>query len=155
MQHLLSYTNFDFSGLSESWLHTNSPSSELHVPGYNIFRRDRSKGRGGGVMIYIKDHINCHQICWPFDHELESTGLNIVLSSAMSLCSLLCIVHIPLIMIFVSHLKSYLKHVILKTEVILLGDLNCNWLDTTNRKPLKQITDYWITGFYTIVGRSN
>ena len=105
---------WDFLGLSESWLHNNSPSSALHVPGFNIFRRDRSKGRGGGVMIYIKDHINCHQICWPFDHELESTGLNIVLSSAMSLCSLLCIVHIPLIMIFVSHLKSYLKHVILK-----------------------------------------
>ena len=51
--------------------------------------------------------------------------------------------------------KKLLKACDFKTEVILLGDLNCNWLDTTNRKPLKQITDYWITGFYTIVGRSN
>ena len=142
MQHLLSYTNFDFSGLSESWLHTNSPSSELHVPGYNIFRRDRSKGRGGGVMIYIKDHINCHQICWPFDHDLECIGLNIVLSSEMSFVPIV-VYHPPSSNNdFYITFKNLLKACDFKTELMLHGDLNCNWLDKTNRKPLKQITDF-------------
>lgn len=44
----------------------------------------RSEGRGGGVMIYVKDHVNCQRICWPFEHDLECIGLKIVLSSEMS-----------------------------------------------------------------------
>lgn len=133
-------SNLNFLGLSESWLHHNSPSAALHVPGYNIFRRDRSEGRGGGVMMYIKDHINCHQICWPFDHNLECIGLNIVLSSEMSFV-LIVVYRPPSSNDFYITFKKLLQACDFKTEVILLGDLNCNWLNKINRKPLKQITD--------------
>ena len=39
---------------------------------------------GGGVMIYIKEHIRCKQIEWSCDNELECIGLNVTLSSQMS-----------------------------------------------------------------------
>lgn len=37
--------------------------------------------------------------------------------------------------------NKLLKACYFKIEVIILHDLNCNWLDKTNRKSLKQITD--------------
>lgn len=42
---------------------------------------------------------------------------------------------------FFTTFKKLLRACDLKKEVILLGDLNCNWLDKTNRKALKQIMD--------------
>ena len=31
---------------------------EISIPGYNVFRQDRSS-RAGGTVMYVKDHINC------------------------------------------------------------------------------------------------
>ena len=127
--HLLHDSNLDFLCLSETWLHTNSPSAALQVPGYQSFRQDRSYGRGGGVMIYVKDHLNCHQICWPFNHDLECLGLKLMLSPEMSF--VLIVVYRPPSSNndFYTTFKKRLKACDFKTEVILLGDLNCNWLD--------------------------
>jgi hypothetical protein len=44
-------------------------------------------------MIYIKDLINCHHVCWPFEQDLGCIGLNIMLSSEMSF--VLIVVHRP------------------------------------------------------------
>ncbi len=65
--HLLSSSNLDFLCLSETWLQQSTPASVFSVPGYQSFRQDRVGGRGGGVMIYVKDiiistnviHLNC------------------------------------------------------------------------------------------------
>lgn len=34
-------------------------------PGYNIFRKDREAGRGGGVLIYVREKFKCELIRWP------------------------------------------------------------------------------------------
>jgi len=75
-------------------------------------RQDRSNGRGSGVMIYIRDHFKCQQICWPSNHDLECLGLNVMLSPEMSF--------IPIVVYrppsfnndFIPHLKNCFKHVI-------------------------------------------
>ena len=46
-----------FDSVSETWLHENIKDDEIHIPGYNIFRRDRTTGVGGGVSIYVKENI--------------------------------------------------------------------------------------------------
>ncbi|KAJ8020150.1 hypothetical protein HOLleu_42029 [Holothuria leucospilota] len=49
-------------GVTEPWLHSDISNSEIQVPGYKIFRQDRADtvcGRGGGVLLYVKDSINC------------------------------------------------------------------------------------------------
>ena len=54
--------NPDIIGVTESWLHSDIGNSEISIPGYYIFRQDRldtTKGRGGGVLLYIRDSINC------------------------------------------------------------------------------------------------
>lgn len=47
MEHLLSESNIDILGISESWLTHSSPSAAVNIPEYNVFRRDRETGRGG------------------------------------------------------------------------------------------------------------
>ncbi len=42
-------SNLDFLCLSETWLHENSPSAALEVPGFKLYRRDRVGSKGGGV----------------------------------------------------------------------------------------------------------
>ena len=63
-QYLLD-SNITFSGLSETWLNKNIPSSMLYVPGYQLFRLDRAwvnaknqikKGRG--LCCYTNGNCN-------------------------------------------------------------------------------------------------
>ena len=43
-------------GLSETWLSDKITDSEEGVPGFHMFRRDRSR-RGGGVMVYVSEQL--------------------------------------------------------------------------------------------------
>lgn len=110
IKHLIVNSNLDYLCLSETWLHKNSPSAALSVPGYNIFRRDRPEGRGGGLMFYFRDNINCRQIQWKHDDVLECIGLNITLSPQMSF-SLIGLYRPPssTLVLFLYQLKSILK----------------------------------------------
>lgn len=50
----------DILGITESWAHEGISNAELELTGYNMFRKDRSKGvreRGGGVLLYVKKSI--------------------------------------------------------------------------------------------------
>ncbi len=71
IHHLLLDSNLDFLCLSETWLHENSPSAALEVPGFTFYRRDRVGSKGGGVMIYVKTGIQCNEIAWANRINLE------------------------------------------------------------------------------------
>ena len=65
-----SYHVFDIICITESWLTTDIDNSFIAIPGYNIFRKDRSslnsnKTTGGGVCIFVREGIvsdrwTCH-----------------------------------------------------------------------------------------------
>lgn len=61
-----------------------SPSAMLCAPGYNIFRRDRLVGRGGGIMFYIKESIRCTDLQLAYNFDIECIILDLSLSSQMS-----------------------------------------------------------------------
>lgn len=52
--------DFDVIIVNESWLNNNIPDKYV-IENYNLYRRDRSKGRGGGVFIAVKDIYKCAQ----------------------------------------------------------------------------------------------
>ena len=54
VRHILLENNTDILCLSETWLSDQTPDSLLQIPGYNIFRRDYSFNKGGGVAIFIR-----------------------------------------------------------------------------------------------------
>lgn len=44
---------FDVFTISESWLDASVSDLEIEVPGYNIYRVDRSNKTGGGICAYV------------------------------------------------------------------------------------------------------
>lgn len=44
--------------VTESWLNDSVLDVEILPPGYVILRKDRLSGRGGGVALFIKNHID-------------------------------------------------------------------------------------------------
>ena len=57
-ENLLYSIKFNFSviGISETWLHNNSPQL-FNIPNYTLIRADRQERRGGGVAFYIADNL--------------------------------------------------------------------------------------------------
>ena len=47
---------FDVFVINESKIDSTIPDSEINIPGHNIIRKDRNT-HGGGVVIYIREHI--------------------------------------------------------------------------------------------------
>ena len=62
---VLSY-DADIIIIAETWLKKSHTDDMFNIRGYQIFRRDRPKRRGGGVAIYVKD-------CFVADICKEST----------------------------------------------------------------------------------
>ena len=46
----------------KSWAKTDITDAELVLTGYVMFRRDRMRRRGGGVILYVKEFIQAYEI---------------------------------------------------------------------------------------------
>ena len=54
--------NYDTVGFSEIWANDNISDSELNIPGYSLYWKDRNNKctmKGGGVVLYISDDLVC------------------------------------------------------------------------------------------------
>lgn len=98
-------------------------------------------------MIYIRDNLQCNELKWSPNIDLECIGLSVTLSPQMSFI-LLVLYRPPNSTIeFYESLNSVLKECdrkksqCHKKEMLLMGDFNINWENRTNRKALKQVTD--------------
>nr|CAH7765172.1 unnamed protein product [Callosobruchus chinensis] len=60
---------FDILAISETWLNDQFSSRDLMMDGYNLIRKDRSFGRGGGVLLYVFDKFKYDVIATSCDIE--------------------------------------------------------------------------------------
>lgn len=142
IEHLLCNSNVNFICLFiyETWLTSSSPKAVVSLQDYKTFRKDRGQGRGGGVLLYVKNNLKCNQIKWPNDITLECIGVNISLPREMSL-TVICIYCKPTANIdFYDQLKALLASCNHKKEILLFI---INWDDKKDRKNLMLITDYF------------
>ena len=75
----LAPSTIDILAINETRLDSSIHDSEVHIPGYEIVRRDRSidDRSGGGVCFYIRNCIN-YSICSDFCiNQLEKIGIEI------------------------------------------------------------------------------
>jgi len=63
--HLRSY---DIIGIMEAWW-DSSHDWTIDVGEYRLFRKDRQGRRGGGVTLYVKDHLECMELHLGLDEE--------------------------------------------------------------------------------------
>ena len=59
--------NYDVIGITETWLNTENRDflAEYKLPGYTTFEKSRTDKNGGGVLLYVKDHLNPVQLLKP------------------------------------------------------------------------------------------
>ena len=74
---LVSSTRPEILALSETWLDSSVGDGELYLPGYTLFRCDRSRC-GGGVAMYCADHLTCSVLsCGPSASGVEYLWVSI------------------------------------------------------------------------------
>ena len=61
----------DIMAITESWTNSSISDPFLSIPGYRLIaRKDRADttcGRGGGILMYAKSKVTCHEIATPDD----------------------------------------------------------------------------------------
>jgi ribonucleases P/MRP protein subunit RPP40 len=73
----------DILGITESWMHDGVNDAEVSMMGYRLFRKDREKnseagkGRGGGVLLYIRDDLTAVDVSSEKDKKNESLWVKI------------------------------------------------------------------------------
>ena len=69
--------------ITESWTNPSISDSFLSIPGYRLIARkdraDTSNGRGGGILLYAKSTVVCHELATP-DNVVQVAALQAKLS---------------------------------------------------------------------------
>ena len=74
---LVSSVHPEVLALSETWLDSSVGDGELYLPGYTLYRCDRSRC-GGGVAVYYADHLSCAVLsCGPSASGVECLWVSI------------------------------------------------------------------------------
>ena len=60
------------------WIHTNTRDfeGEFEIPGYIAFKKDRLDREGGGVMLYVRGHLDPVECKIETEHEIMGAVLN-------------------------------------------------------------------------------
>ena len=119
----------DFLCISETHLNNSILDSVISMNGYEIYRRERIQGKGGGVLAYVSLKL---QVKRRFDLETVNTEtVWLEMSQKYSKSILICTVYRPpnSSVQWLDHFEIELSNAMrTKLHVIILGDLNINYL---------------------------
>lgn len=68
-------SDYKIYAITETWLNESFSSREIFPPVYNVYRYDRKKRRGGGVLLAIHTSLPSSLISTPLDLELVCVKL--------------------------------------------------------------------------------
>lgn len=128
--------NANVALIAETWFTNRHLDTDISIDGFDLFRRDRSKRKGGGVCAYVNDQLDCERFK-PCDNGylIEIIWLKIAVDSCQFFIA--CVYHPPK--------PSYSPHELLdellvgvdvvtnsypNSVVVIVGDFN--QLDTTS-----------------------
>ena len=131
-------------GVTETHLNSVIDSSLLSVDGYTFISKDRTSSAGGGVGSYIRNELNWERRSDLETPEIEAIWIEIFQNNSSSL--LISIIYRPpdssnhLDANFNDKFNDVLSLGEAENkETKLLGDINCNFLKSTDRRAIKDI----------------
>ena len=139
LRELNSREQSDIITISESWLNTTITSTEIQLDGYKLFRLDRLHKGGGGVCAYVRSDLKS-KVLKDFssisDRNFHQLWLSVQVKKSKSI--VLCVAYRPddtPLSFFEDRLKPvYTQALLLNKPIIILGDLNCDGLDSSCRE---------------------
>jgi len=63
---------YDIIGNMETWWGSSYDGS-IGMGGYRLFKKVRQGRRGGDVALYLKDQLECVELCLGLDEELKES----------------------------------------------------------------------------------
>lgn len=145
LQSASTVLNPTFICVTETWLSNAVVDASIALPGYTIFRKDRSSTQGGGCIIYVKNTVQASEVDLPSASSIgDNTDSIWVCTSQSASCLLLGCVYNPppcstRTISNLCDLFSRVQSLEYDTKVIV-GDFNLpevNW-DTQNTKQIDQ-----------------
>ena len=115
--------------LSETWLDDSVTDAEICIEGYSVLRRDRNR-HGGGVCLYIKNEIAFNPRSDLNSDQIETVWVDLLLPKSKPITVGSCY-RPPDDNNFLSNLEVIISQVKSDCELILLGDLNIDYLRKT------------------------
>ena len=88
--------NFDILSISETWVNTSVTNASVNIEGYNIYRLDLLRKKGGGVCVYVKGSSKVKtskDLSWISDSGLHQLWLQIQHKHLTSV--IVCVVYRP------------------------------------------------------------
>ena len=130
---LESHKGISILGVTESHLSNNISDTEITIDGYKLYRKDpQSNHRGGGVLVYLADSLSALRRKDLEKPELEAIWIELIQPHSKGI--LLGTFYRPpdgsdfLDAEFMSSFENVLEVANAeKKEVIIMGDLNCNF----------------------------
>lgn len=59
VRDLLTGSKVAVACFTESWLTSKNSDGSIGIPGFSVMRNDRSYMRGGGILVYYREHMAC------------------------------------------------------------------------------------------------
>ena len=124
----------DVAVITETWFKKHHDASLVHIEGFNIFRKDRERRRGGGVAVYVSDKLISElyvPLVSSINVDVNFETLCVKISNAFLTYYVIGVYHPPKPLYQSSALLDYLSNIIdtianvdAKAAVILTGDFN-------------------------------
>ena len=154
---LHSLNNFGFSviGISETWLHENSPNM-FNLPNYKFIREDRKGRRGGGVALYIAQNLNFKIRS---DIKLaQAESLFIEIDNSILKNVIIGLIYRPPdsnLDVFYDELDFYLHKIENENKhVFIFGDFNINFLHSSSNNTSTDFMQLMYSyGFFSIINK--
>lgn len=137
---LFSNSKLDIIGISETWLGDSISTQAVSINGYNFVRCDRKNRRGGGVGFYISNCLNYNVVLSNSSDDSPSDCFDLLIVDIfLDVTISIGVLYIPPSS-SVNVIDPVLANLSFRfNEFILMGDLNCNLLDSLCYNELEDI----------------
>ena len=123
---------FDILGISETHLESFVPDNLLQIDGPQLIQRDRTKCKGGGVVLYYADHRTAVHRKDLLVRDIEAIWIQVKFPAHSTLFSVVYRSELETPNFF-ENFQSILERAWLKPDsIFVLGDLNCFMLEAQN-----------------------
>lgn len=132
LKNFIVKNQFHIVGITESWLTTSIEDAAVNIDGYNLVRLDR-EGRGGGVILYIRDIFKFEILHSEIQDYIEHIWVNLTLNNKSIVIGV--DYHPPNTsgFLFLECLENILSDYEISSDLtVCLGDFNINYLDNSN-----------------------
>lgn len=128
-------TSYSIIFLTETWLKGDIPSSTIEIPGYTLFRIDRTISRGGGICAYVRHSIKAEILENEFqlNHQLEYLFLSVKMGASVLAVGAFYRPPNANINNLITDFDTLLSYICpIFDHVIIMGDLNINFFNYNN-----------------------